>query len=609
MYFANPWGLLALAAVPFIVFIHLFQRRFPPLEVAGLFLWLNDERVKTSGQRIDRLPVTWTLLLELLAATMLGLLLSQPRWIDSHLVQHVVVVLDNSASMLARDGEHLTSCDRAVAEVDRRMRAAGRNARVTLIATGRRPAMLAGPAATWEDAATILADWSPQDTRHDFDSAWDMAQQLADSGQLLFITDALPEGGTVPKTFEVMAFGAPAANLAFETARWSLDPKSLQGNLYLRIKNYSSRAASATMIGRSVDREVVRRSLEFGPGATVPMSFDVPGGIQQLVLELESPMDALPTDSRITLIEPQSRTLRISNELPDPFPGRPAIDRVLQSLDGIEVAASDAAHLRIGTRALAAANPEDDRWRLTIGPIELDGPQQAAAVQTAGPFLMDRRNELVEGVSMEGVIWAGVQPTESIPLNPLVSATPYVLVGQSMESPTPHFFLNVDLSKSNLVESPAWPILINNMVESCRDSLPGLRQWNYRVDELITFQLSAERLGASATPLLLKSGGRERKIARAGTIEIPPLLQSGVFELRDGEQSLGTFATNFFDAAESDLSQLAKGVIPRDASQGLSGFAVSESPQWLWLILIGLALSALFADWAILRRDVRREAL
>jgi hypothetical protein len=39
MIFTSPLGLLALLAIPAIVAIHLFRRRFPPRPVAGLFLW------------------------------------------------------------------------------------------------------------------------------------------------------------------------------------------------------------------------------------------------------------------------------------------------------------------------------------------------------------------------------------------------------------------------------------------------------------------------------------------------------------------------------------------------------------------------------------------
>ncbi|MDQ3329288.1 MAG: BatA domain-containing protein, partial [Planctomycetota bacterium] len=88
--FANPWGLLALLAVPAILAIHLYRRRFPRLVVAGAFLWAGETEVRDAGRTRDRLPITATLLLELLAAILLALVLSQPRFGASGRVAHLV---------------------------------------------------------------------------------------------------------------------------------------------------------------------------------------------------------------------------------------------------------------------------------------------------------------------------------------------------------------------------------------------------------------------------------------------------------------------------------------------------------------------------------------
>ena len=102
MSFANPWGLLGLLAVPAILILHLYYRRFPPLLIGGLHLWGVQTQVREAGRRRERLPITASLLLELLAAAVLSLVLAQPRWAESRRVEHVIVVLDNSASMQAR---------------------------------------------------------------------------------------------------------------------------------------------------------------------------------------------------------------------------------------------------------------------------------------------------------------------------------------------------------------------------------------------------------------------------------------------------------------------------------------------------------------------------
>ena len=54
MSFANPWGLLALTALPVIAAIHLFHRRYPRLEVSGLHLWGVAPMTHTPGRRRER---------------------------------------------------------------------------------------------------------------------------------------------------------------------------------------------------------------------------------------------------------------------------------------------------------------------------------------------------------------------------------------------------------------------------------------------------------------------------------------------------------------------------------------------------------------------------
>ncbi len=58
MIFATPLGLLALLAIPAIVAIHLFRRRFPVRPVAGLFLWQMAQQTPEGGGRITKLPIT-----------------------------------------------------------------------------------------------------------------------------------------------------------------------------------------------------------------------------------------------------------------------------------------------------------------------------------------------------------------------------------------------------------------------------------------------------------------------------------------------------------------------------------------------------------------------
>ena len=81
MTFATPLGLIALASLPLaIIAIHFFRRRFPPRRVAGLFLWQTGRHLPEGGGRLDKLPITISLLLECLAALALSLILGGARY-------------------------------------------------------------------------------------------------------------------------------------------------------------------------------------------------------------------------------------------------------------------------------------------------------------------------------------------------------------------------------------------------------------------------------------------------------------------------------------------------------------------------------------------------
>ena len=193
MTFTYPLGLLALLAIPAIVGIHLFRRRFPIRPVAGLFLWHTLRQTPTEGRRIDKLPITVSLILECLAALALALILAGARLSPAAVTQHLVVVLDDSASMAAKNAHGESARDRAarrvLAEVDR----LGASARVSLVLSGERPSVLAGPAAYAVEARPALERWKPEAAHHSLALGIRLARELAGaSGRLMVMSDMPP---------------------------------------------------------------------------------------------------------------------------------------------------------------------------------------------------------------------------------------------------------------------------------------------------------------------------------------------------------------------------------------------------------------------------------
>ena len=635
MHFSNPWGLLAL---PTIIVIHLYHRRFPPLVVAGLHLWTSETRQQIAGRRREKLPVSASLLLELAAALLLALVLSEPHSAGLSDTVHLVAVLDNSASMSARpaaDGG-VSFRDAAISELERRARGLPRGSVVTLILSGNRPVMLAGPAISWEDAKPRLLAWQPQAPRHAFEPAWDLGLQLVEkSGELLFLTDQLPrethsrkaEGpaepvvseksdsekdladravadrGLIPEQMEWVSVGRRLDNLAISAARWTFDAATGKGQVFVRAQNHSRKPMKFELIGRKAETVVFRRAGQLAEQGGASFEAEVPGGLGRLTVELSAEGDGLAIDNHVELVEPQARLVTVTVSHPQAETVR-SIRRVLEALPEVQTGDASAAQLEFAAAgSLPESNPQ--RWWVGLGPLSTENKALEAAQDLAGPYLLDKRQPLLEGVVLNGVVWGGVQPV-AYDVTPLISSGNLALVSRLSGTRTVGFVFNIDLSRSNLAESPDWPILIANLVELRRDSLPGLTRWNYRLGEEVRFRLfegdSAAEAAPATDPLQLVHNGKTKQVARSSLVELPPLDDTGIYEVQDGQNLAGRFAVNFFDAKESDLHNLLPGRREARTQTGNSSIALDSPYSWVIVALLLLLVAFVFADWFVLKR-------
>lgn len=609
MSFSNPWGLLALLAIPAIILIHMYHRRFPPLVVAGAHLWTSETRQHLAGRKRETLPITASLLLELLAALLLSLVLSRPHIGSTTATVHLVAVLDDSASMQGKppDAGAPSFRDAAVAELEKRIDRLPRGSVVTLILSGQRPSMLAGPAVPWSEARPKLAEWRPQAPRHSFEPAWDLGLQLVEkSGELLFITDHLPAEKETPEKMECVSVGRRLDNLAINAARWTFDVATGRGKVFMRVQNQARRPTDFEVRGRRGDEVVFRRSVTLAEQGATAFEAEVPGGLKQLTVELVSAQDGLVTDNRVELIEPSVRTITYAITLPKGESTR-LMRKVLDVLPNVQPGEEAAAHLVFAPAGvLPEANPH--KWWIGVGPLSLVEDDADAAKDIAGPYLLDKRHPLLEGVVLGGVVWGGVQPV-TFDVSPLISSGKSILLSRLNGSRTTGFVFNIDLERSNLGESPDWPILLTNLVEQRRENLPGLARWNYRLGEEIRFRLfegDIDPAGVTAGDLMLVHEGKPKPIARTAQIELAPPDEPGVYEVRAGAETIGRFAVNFQDAEESDLRNLNPGVRQPKVAAGVSSIAVDNPYSWLILLGVMAILLAVFADWYVLQSAVDR---
>ena len=591
MIFTAPLGLLALLAVPTVIAIHLFRRRFPKRPVAGLFLWQVVRRTPEGGGRISKLPVTTSLILECIAALALALIVAGARLSSAGVSPHLVVLLDDSASMAAVNANGESARDRGVRRVLAETERLGGRARVTLIRSGDRPVVLAGPAAMASETRPALEHWRPEAAGHSLAMGIRLARELAgQTAKVMVVTDTLsPQEEFAGGLWA--AVGVPLANVGIVDAHRTLSPEDGRGSISLTLANDSAEAARRRLTITASGKEIATRDLEV-PAGTSSVVIPVPPGLP--VAQVSISDDALLRDNSVVLAEPRPQIVGVANRLRDGR-GRDALAKALTALTGVTNAESP--HLAFVEAEDLAQQPSAGTWRAAFGqpPAAWRVPGDPADV--IGPFVLEKRHPLLLGVTLGGVVWPGAARLSPAAVRPLVSAGDDVLIGITASADTnPAVLFNLDLQRTNLIRAPDWPILISNLVEMRRQNLPGPERWNYRIGEWVRVHLGRDPRG----PLRFWSGGVDHPLAASRDLEFMAPSPGGRLEIFEGDELLFTLGVNFLEESETDLRKQQTGDTGSLADTPGARIESGPGSDPLFWILLLTGSTALLLNWCLL---------
>jgi hypothetical protein len=597
MIFTAPLGLLALLAVPAIVGIHLFRRRFPRRPVAGLFLWQSVQRMPETGGRVARLPITASLILECLAALMLALLLAGARLRPAGESAHLVVLLDDSASMSATSAQGESSRDRAVRRITAELGRLGPSARVSLVQSGERPSVLLGPAALALEVPHALETWKPQAPHHSLALSLRLARELAGAnGRLMIVTDTLPDAGNrdAEQRALVVSTGVPLSNVGITAAQRTVSVDRSGGILSLTLENFSNSTARRRLRVATIEnpeKEILTKDIDL-PAGVSSLNLPLPAGVPAVRVALS--LDALLRDNEVVLVEPRPQVVGVENLLPEGR-GHEALTKALDALS--DVTRTENPNLSF-VAAEALSQPQvPGKWRVGFARPAETPPEKGEAQDFIGPFILEKRSPLLEGVTLNGVVWTGALP--SVPASnthPLISAGDRPLLVSLGSTPEAGFFFNLDLNRTNLLRAPDWPVLISNLVELRRRQLPGPERWNYRIGEWIRIRLGRE----PTAPLHIQTGSVSRALPPDSVIEFIAPQTGGLLHVWEADKILYELGVNFLDEDEGDLRRAAtgdSGAFETQAASLQTERGPASDPLFWFLFAVGTA--AIVCNWWI----------
>jgi len=576
--FGSPWGLLALGALIPLVAAYFLRRRQKPVVVSALFLWRRPSPRAEAGPRWERFTREASLLLEALAVVAAALFLADVRWGDAARDRHLVLVVDGSLSMSARGPDGVTVLEQARREAARRVESEDAT-RVTLLASGGTPRMLAGPEAEPSRALAALESFEALGADHDPMPTLLWAQELAGAGRrVAFFTDVPPEtAALVPESVRWTALGVERSNVALVSAQRRDEGGT--ATVTLHVARFGAAPEEVAVRVRAVPgpgakegaERVERVRLPEEGTATVRLTFQGAGDV-----EVSLPDDALPEDGRVRLLPAPARPMPVSLAEGLGAPERAALERFLAVSPEVARGAVDSA----ADPALLWGPPGTDAG-VTVGA----GGKPRTFL---GPFFAEKGHPLLDDVQLAGVRWtAGDNP----PGRPLVSAGDAVLVSED-EGGRVH--INVDLSRSNVQRVSAWPVLLSNLVRHARRTREGFPRRQLLLGEPLPVVTLA---GARYT---LSGSGTRRPVFGAGEVSLPPPAVPGTYVLeRDGDV-VDTAQVLALDARESDLR--GRGSVDLPARTAGADDTRSDGPgraRWPLVLL----LAALVTDFYLTRKE------
>ncbi|MFO0846179.1 MAG: VWA domain-containing protein [Gemmataceae bacterium] len=561
--------------MPALIAIYLLRNRFQRQIVSSLMLWLDTREAREGGRKLRRIQTPLFFLLELLAIVLLVFAAGDPQVRLTTGTRPLVVVLDDSFSMLAGgEASPRAKAAKALGEELRRQNPYS----IRFVLAGDRPSVLGEPARSPGEAMPLLEGWRCKAPAARLDDAVALAGELGgELALLLVLTDHAPVVRIPDKSrLQWWSFGDSRPNVAFvnaaRTAREGLD-RSL-----FEIANLSPDDATPVVVIETLEggKILQRNRLQLGPNETQRLIVQFPPNTPAVRGRLDD--GVLPIDSSVTLLPAEERPVRVDVRVRD---GR-IREPVVKALSSARLA-----RLTDQRPQLIFTDRGEEKDAGSAWVVSFLSEKDATAF--AGPFVLDRAHPLTEGLSLRGAIW-GAGKDERQDGAPIVMAGNVPLMSD-VEVATPggaarhelRFRLKPELS--TVQDSPDWPILFWNLLAWRGAALPGLTRPNIRLGEQVVLNLVDYREkvqltapGEPARDVIVKG----RQVSLRGDELGVHTVKSSPAEFR--------YAVNALSRDESDLTKATTGKWG-DWLDDTSLRLEYRGVYWvLLLVLLGIAL-------------------
>ncbi len=215
MTFLYPLGLLGLIGIPILIIIYIIKSKYTEQTIASTYLWELSERFLKRKKRVSRLTGIISLILQLLAVTLISLAIARPIIIVPNSANAYCFVMDASGSMqMDVPGGEMTRFEAGKQAIAQRIDEAVDGSTYTLVHVGDATTIVYEKLEDKEQALMLLNEMEPAYNTLELTGALGVAQNYfrdEPATKTILVTDATYEK---VENVEVITVGGAVENYA-----------------------------------------------------------------------------------------------------------------------------------------------------------------------------------------------------------------------------------------------------------------------------------------------------------------------------------------------------------------------------------------------------------
>lgn len=327
-----PGALFFLFFIPIIIAMYILKQRFEEREVSSTYLWeqvIKDMDVNTPWQKLkSSLP----LILQVLAAALLSLALTEPFWMGGKgSVQNVILIIDNTGSMNTLY-DNASRLEEAKKRSEKLVKGLKPGSKVTLITAGKSPKVEVSSSEDKEAVLSKLKNITPSNSYGDIGESTSLVKSLGKqygSYRAVFFTDSQVDIKDIQG--EVQSLDSYVENVSLDYISHAEENGVLSA--IVRVNNRSNNTQNREIALYTEEKLFTLKEVELKPKEVKTIYFDnLPANIKYLQAEI-SQKDSLIEDNKIYDIVKNTKAqkvLLVSEK-------NVFIEKVLASLKNIEL--------------------------------------------------------------------------------------------------------------------------------------------------------------------------------------------------------------------------------------------------------------------------------